>query len=197
MFSDNFRRNESEKSKLTGATNSTLLSNISNVAWKTFQAVNTRLPEGASVHPAWAAEPLLKSYERTAPPLGFPRETDSLCPRCVTEVRNAVITGATSLDTLMHAHPGEIKAQIVEDNGRIIMRKDCPKHGRFEDVMATDPKFLARIESLLFRQPPKPCYETRSERKGSVIDLTVLDRRCETQTPWPSTFNRLGREHAS
>ncbi|GAC1402014.1 MAG: hypothetical protein NVSMB56_17050 [Pyrinomonadaceae bacterium] len=69
MFSDNFRRNESEKSKLSGAANSTLLSNISNVAWKTFQAVNTRLPEGASVHPAWAAEPLLKSYERTA--IGF------------------------------------------------------------------------------------------------------------------------------
>jgi uncharacterized protein (TIGR02466 family) len=30
---------------------------------------------------------------RSAPPLGFPRETDSLCPTCVKEVRNAVISG--------------------------------------------------------------------------------------------------------
>jgi uncharacterized radical SAM superfamily Fe-S cluster-containing enzyme len=54
---------------------------------------------------------------------GFPRETDSLCPTCVKEVRNAVITGAVSLETLMNEHPGEIKAQIVEDNGQVVMRK--------------------------------------------------------------------------
>jgi len=46
----------------------------------------------------------------------------------VKEVRNAVITGAVSLDTLMNEHPGEIKAQILEEDGRVIMRKSCPKH---------------------------------------------------------------------
>ena len=30
------------------------------------------------------------------------------------------------------------------------MRKTCPKHGEFVDVMATDPAFLERIESLFF-----------------------------------------------
>ncbi len=50
----------------------------------------------------------------------------------------------------MNAHPGEIKAQIVEDNGQVVMRKTCPTHGEFEDVMATDPAFLERIESLFF-----------------------------------------------
>ena len=45
---------------------------------------------------------------------------------------------------LMYEHPGEIKAQIVEDNGRVVMRKTCPKHGEFEDVMSTDPAFLER-----------------------------------------------------
>jgi len=30
------------------------------------------------------------------------------------------------------------------------MRKTCPKHGEFVDVMATDPEFLERIESLFF-----------------------------------------------
>jgi uncharacterized radical SAM superfamily Fe-S cluster-containing enzyme len=47
----------------------------------------------------------------------------------VKEVRNAVISGEVSLETLMHEHPGEIKAQILEDNGQVVMRKTCPKHG--------------------------------------------------------------------
>src|SRR4030095_15376176 len=118
------------------------------VAWKAFQSVNRLLPEGEAIRPNWAPGRLLKSYERTAPPLGFPRETDSLCPRCVKEVRTAVISGAVSLETLMHAHPGEIKAHIFEEDGRVIMRKTCPKHGEFSDVLATDANFLERIESL-------------------------------------------------
>lgn len=204
MFSDNFRRNESDKGKLSGAANSTLLSNLSNVAWKTFQALNTRLPEGASVHPAWAAEPLLKSYERTAPPLGFPRETDSLCPRCVKEVRNAVITGETPLDTLMHSHPGEIKAQILEENGRIIMRKTCPKHGEIEDVMATDPKFLARIESLFFGRDFRAAEDadihkhgTSNIKFGRGAVLTVdLTNRCNMMcNPCFMDANQVGYVH--
>ena len=46
MFSDQFRRGESDKSKLTGVRGSKLLSNLSDVAWKAFQSVNTLLPEG-------------------------------------------------------------------------------------------------------------------------------------------------------
>ena len=150
MFSDQFRRNESARGRFSGVRSSKLLSNLADVSWKLFQRVNTALPEGEAVRPSWAPGPLLKSYERTSPPLGFPRETDSLCPRCVKEVREAVISGETPLDTLMHQHPGEIKAQIIEEDGRVIMRKTCPKHGEFTDVMATDPKFLERIESLFF-----------------------------------------------
>jgi hypothetical protein len=150
LFSDNFRRGESEKSKLSGVRSSRLISGLSDVAWKAFQSVNQRLPEGEAIRPNWAPGPLLKSYERSAPPLGFPRETDSLCPSCVKEVRNAVITGPVQLETLKQAHPGEIKAQILEDAGQVVMRKTCPKHGEFEDVMSTDPAFLERIESLIF-----------------------------------------------
>ncbi len=137
MFSDQFRRGESEKSKLTGVKSSKLISNLSDLAWKAFQGVNRRLPEGEAIRPTWAPGPLLKSYERSSPPLGFPRETDSLCPRCVKEVRDAVITGKTTLESLMNEHPGEIKAQILEENGQVVMRKTCPKHGEFVDVMAT------------------------------------------------------------
>ena len=89
LFSDQFRRGESDKGKLAGVKSSKLISGLSDVAWKAFQSVNQRLPEGEAIRPNWAPGPLLKSYERSAPPLGFPRETDSLCPTCVKEVRNA------------------------------------------------------------------------------------------------------------
>ena len=74
------------------------VSKMADIGWKAFQAVNSLVPEGESIQPQWAAEPLLKSYERTAPPLGFPRETDSLCPACVKQVRNGVISGDTNGD---------------------------------------------------------------------------------------------------
>ena len=97
MFSDNFRRGEGKGS---GKAGSKAVSKLADIGWKAFQAVNTALPEGRSIQPQWAAEPLLKSYERTAPPLGFPRETDSLCPACVKSVRNGVISGDIPLDIL-------------------------------------------------------------------------------------------------
>ena len=40
--------------------------------------------------------PLLKSRERTSPQLGWPRTTDSLCPTCVRETRDAHPVGRTA-----------------------------------------------------------------------------------------------------
>ena len=41
----------------------------------------------AAVVPNWAPGPMLKSWEKSKPVLGWPRTTDSLCPTCVREVR--------------------------------------------------------------------------------------------------------------
>ena len=49
------------------------------LAWPVFQAINRRF-EAKSFQPQWATAPLMKSHERTSPPLGWPRTTDSLCP---------------------------------------------------------------------------------------------------------------------
>ncbi|HEX6623425.1 MAG TPA: hypothetical protein VF064_06910, partial [Pyrinomonadaceae bacterium] len=167
MFSDQFRRGETERPRFSGVRSSKLISGLSDAAWKVFQSINTRLPEGEAVRPKWAPGPLLKSYERTAPPLGFPRETDSLCPTCVKEVRTAVIKGDVTLETLMHAHPGEIKAQIVEEGGKVYMTKTCPKHGEFKDVMATDARFLERIESLFFGRDFRAAEDKHVHRHGT------------------------------
>lgn len=204
MFSDQFRRGETEKAKFSGVKTSKLLSNLSDVAWKAFQGVNKLLPEGEAIRPQWAAEPLLKSYERTSPPLGFPRETDSLCPRCVKEVRDGVISGETSLETLMHTHPGEIKAQILEENGQVIMRKTCPKHGEFTDVMATSPAFLERIESLFFGRDFKAAEDTHIHKhgtsnikfgRGAVLTVDLTNRCNMMCNPCFMDANQVGYVH--
>ena len=201
MFSDNFRRGEG---KGNGRKGSKAVSKLANIGWKAFQAVNTALPEGKSIQPKWAAEPLLKSYERSAPPLGFPRETDSLCPACVKAVRNGVIAGDIPLNILMDAHPGEIRAQIVEENGQVLIRKECPTHGVFEDVLATDARFLERIESLFFGRDFKSAEDdhvhhhgTSDIKFGRGAVLTVdLTNRCNMMcNPCFMDANQVGYVH--
>ena len=93
-----------------------------NAIWPLVRAYNTRF-ERPSPHPKWAPAPLLKRRERTFPPLGWPRETDSLCPRCVKEVRTAILDGRAEVRTLVDGKPGEMRARIDEKDG-------AHRHGR-------------------------------------------------------------------
>ena len=43
-----------------------------------------------SFTPKWSDKPLLKSWQKSKPTLGFPRTTDSLCPNCVIEAREQI-----------------------------------------------------------------------------------------------------------
>jgi tetraether lipid synthase len=96
--------------------------------------------------PNWSDKPLLKSWQKTKPKLGWPRETDSLCPGCVKEARAAIISGDKDWKDLLTTKVGEIKAQIIERDGQVWMTKDCPIHGHYEDIMALDVNFLQWIE---------------------------------------------------
>jgi hypothetical protein len=100
----------------------------------------------ASFTPAWSDKPLLKSWQKSKPNLGWPRSTDSLCPDCVREAREKIFKGEEDWQVLVHEKVGEIKAEIIERNGQIWMTKECPIHGQFEDLMAEDSKFLEHIE---------------------------------------------------
>jgi len=100
----------------------------SKLGWHAFQTLNTRIPASPSIHPDWAPRPLLKSHERTKPPLGWPRETDSLCPDCVIEARDAVVSGERSLTDMLEKRSGEIPARIIEEDGRLLIRKHCEEH---------------------------------------------------------------------
>ena len=79
--------------------------------------------------PKWAPAPLMKSSERTRPQFGWPRTTDSLCPTCVRETRARILCGEQSIESLVNEHVGEIKAHIVERDGKVVIEKTCP-HAR-------------------------------------------------------------------
>jgi len=111
------------------------------------QSVNKYKPN-PSFTPKWSDKPLLKSWQKSKPTLGWPRTTDSLCPNCVIEARESILSGKKDVSVLINEKVGEIKAQIIERDGQIWMVKDCPVHGHFEDMMAIDSKFLTHIEKM-------------------------------------------------
>ncbi len=114
-------------------------------AWTVFDALNSVKP-GQPFVPKWSERPILKSWQKVKPPLGWPRETDSLCPNCVREARQEILDGKRDYKILLNEKVGEIKAQIIERDGQILMVKDCPVHGHFEDVMAIDSAFFKHLE---------------------------------------------------
>jgi uncharacterized radical SAM superfamily Fe-S cluster-containing enzyme len=115
------------------------------VTFNTIQVFNKYKPN-PSFTPKWSDKPLQKSWEMSKPTRGWPRETDSLCPGCVKDARQAIFDGKKDWRDLMNEKVGEIKAQIIERNGEIWMVKECPIHGKYEDIMAIDSKFQSWIE---------------------------------------------------
>ncbi|HXM75715.1 MAG TPA: radical SAM protein, partial [Thermoanaerobaculia bacterium] len=170
--------------------------------WRLTRAIDRRIEQN-SFQPRWAPAPLLKQKDRTFPKFGFPRETDSLCPKCVTEVRTKILSGNADWKVLVDGNPGEIKAQIVEEDGKILMKKDCPEHGHFEDVMSTDPAFFKRLESLYpgrdFVIPKDGLHEhgTSSIKYGRGAVLTIdLTNRCNMMcNPCFMDANQVGYVH--
>src|SRR5215216_3466135 len=105
---------------------------IAGGVFNAIQSVNQYRPNPGFT-PKWSDKPLLKSWEKSKPTLGWPRTTDSLCPKCVIEARERILSGEQDYRTLMNEKVGEIKANIIERDGQVWMIKECPQHGKFED----------------------------------------------------------------
>jgi uncharacterized radical SAM superfamily Fe-S cluster-containing enzyme len=123
----------------------TAISFTASMLFNSIQFFNRYKPR-PSFTPKWSDKPLLKSWEKTKPTLGWPRVTDSLCPKCVIEARKKILSGEEDYRILINEKVGEIKANIIERDGQVWMVKDCPTHGHFEDMMAIDVDFLEWIE---------------------------------------------------
>jgi len=171
--------------------------------FNSIQYFNKRNPN-PSVTPQWSDKPLLKSWEKTKPTLGFPRQTDSLCPACVKEAREAIIAGKKDWRDLMHEKVGEIKAQIIERDNQIWMVKDCPIHGHYEDMMAIDAKFLDWIEKQ-FPGRDIPAHNDEDLHKhgsstvrygrGSVLTVDLTNRCNMMCDPCFMDANQVGYVH--
>jgi len=172
-------------------------------AWAVFSRINAIQPH-PSFTPAWSERPLLKSFEKTKPPLGWPRQTDSLCPKCVPEIRKKVLDGEIDYKVLFDKPLGEIKAEIIERDGKILMVKECSKHGRFEDVMSIDPAFFKHLEQAF---PGRDIRAHNDERlhhhgsstirhgRGSVLTIDLTNRCNMMCDPCFMDANQVGFVH--
>jgi 7,8-dihydro-6-hydroxymethylpterin dimethyltransferase len=176
---------------------------LAGAAFDAIQVVNKYKPN-PSFTPKWSDKPLLKSWQKTKPTLGYPRTTDSLCPNCVIEARESILSGKQDVSVLINEKVGEIKAQIIERDGEIWMIKDCRIHGHFEDMMAIDSKFLTHIEAM-FPGRDIPAHNdeklhnhgTSTIKYGRGAVLTVdLTNRCNMMCdPCFMDANQVGFVH--
>jgi 7,8-dihydro-6-hydroxymethylpterin dimethyltransferase len=179
------------------------LSLTASAAFNAIQSVNQFKPN-PSFTPKWSDKPLQKSWEKTKPTLGWPRTTDSLCPKCVKEARKRIIEDGEDPWRVIEEKPGEIKATIIERDGQIWMVKDCPEHGHFEDMMAVDAKFLQHIENMF---PGRDIDAHNDERlhkhgsstikhgRGSVLTVDLTNRCNMMCDPCFMDANQVGFVH--
>lgn len=162
-----------------------LLSAAANASWHLSRAASRGLPNRDRPTPLWAPGPLPRSRDRSTPLFGVPRRTQSLCPGCNADAVGGVLKGFANI-TDFRTDPGVIDAQIVEESGRIVMRKTCATHGTYEDLLSTNPAFFKRLESLYFGHD-FPCtghtndhdHGPSTVRTGRGIALIVdLTNRC-------------------
>jgi tetraether lipid synthase len=172
-------------------------------AWTVFETVN-RINPNPSFTPKWSEKPLLKSWEKVKPPLGWPRETDSLCPTCVREARQAILDGKKPVSDLLNEKVGEIKATIIERDGKILMVKDCPLHGHFEDTMAIDTDFFKHLEDVFPGSDIRAHHDEKLHNhgsstikygRGSVLTIDLTNRCNMMCDPCFMDANQVGFVH--
>jgi uncharacterized radical SAM superfamily Fe-S cluster-containing enzyme len=172
-------------------------------AWVVFDALNSIKPN-ESFTPKWSEKPLLKSWQKVKPPLGWPRETDSLCPVCVREARQEILDGKRDYKVLLTEKIGEIKATILERDGKIMMVKDCPIHGHFEDVMAIDSAFFRHLEEAFPGSDMRAHNDEKLHNhgsstikygRGSVLTVDLTNRCNMMCDPCFMDANQVGFVH--
>jgi len=180
-----------------------VVTSAAGAAWTVFDKLN-QIHQNPSFTPKWSDKPLLKSYQKTKPPLGWPRETDSLCPRCIPEIRKEIVDGKQDYKILLKEKVGEIKAKVIERDGKILMVKDCPVHGHFEDVMAIDTAFFKHLEEVF---PGRDILAHNDEKlhnhgsstikhgRGSVLTVDLTNRCNMMCDPCFMDANQVGFVH--
>jgi len=102
------------------------------------------------------------------------KKTKSLCPECMKV----------------------IEAEVVEENGKALIKKECPKHGKFEDVYYSDVKIYKRFENFAEigdgienprtkekRGCPFDCGICPNHKSHTVLSIIDVTNRCNLRCP--------------
>ncbi len=102
------------------------------------------------------------------------KKTKSLCPECMELV----------------------KAEVVEEGGKALIKKECPKHGKFEDVYFSDVKIYKRFEKFAevgdgMENPrteeqqgcPFDCGVCPNHKSHTVLSIIDITNRCNLRCP--------------
>ena len=174
-----------------------------NAAWFVYDKLNSISPN-PSFTPKWSDKPLLKSWEKQKPKLGWPRETDSLCPKCIPDIRQQILDGKLPVEILSNEKVGEIKANIIEKDGKIVMVKECTIHGKFEDLMSIDPVFSQHLEDTFPGRDIRAHNDedlhhhgssTVTHGRGSVLTIDLTNRCNMMCDPCFMDANQVGFVH--
>ena len=105
---------------------------------------------------------------------GLPKETQSLCPECA----------------------GIIDATIIERDGKVMMEKNCPEHGYFEDIYFSDVDLFLRMEEYAHdgtgvnnpyypeaTECPTDCGLCQMHKSHTVLANLDLTNRCNLRCP--------------
>jgi hypothetical protein len=117
-------------------------------------------------------------------------------------VRASIIDGKVDVRVLREGRPGEIRARIVEQGGKLHMIKECPKHGHYEDVLSIDPAFTARIERLFPGRDFAVSSKLRDHGsstirygRGAVLTVDLTNRCNMVCDPCFMDANAVGHVH--
>lgn len=114
---------------------------------------------------------IAKEYEGK---VGLPSTTMSICPEC----------------------KKKIEAKLFEENGKVIMEKECPEHGKIRDVVSTDVELYLKMERLAWdgigiENPyytdatscPDACGMCNLHKSHACITILDLTNRCNLRCP--------------
>ncbi len=113
-------------------------------------------------------------------------------------------TASCRVEILRNEKVGEIKATIIERDGKILMVKECPMHGHFEDVMSIDPAFFKHLEDVF---PGRDIRAHNDEKlhdhgtstithgRGSVLTIDLTNRCNMMCDPCFMDANQVGFVH--
>jgi 7,8-dihydro-6-hydroxymethylpterin dimethyltransferase len=110
---------------------------------------------------------------------GLPQQTDSLCPECLSQ----------------------IAARIYEDAGKVWMRKTCPSHGEFTELLSSDAAFYKRLDGLdwsdarpepdksfspltpMLKGCPQDCGLCAAHSSSTMMTVMDITNRCNLRCP--------------